>query len=99
MIPNYTIIDENDIIEHHPGKSTGLAKDILMLFEGMPVEDMKTAMSGMTIALISIIMRAKRKYIVTSEPDGIERMILRWMANMDPITNLHFSPYIKLPER
>ena len=86
------------MIELHPGKSTGMAKDILMLFEGMPVEDMKTALSGMTIALVSIIMRAKRKYIVTKEKDGIERMILRWMANMDPITKLNFSSYIFLDD-
>jgi len=86
------------MIELHPGKSTGMANDILTLFEGMPVEDMKTALSGMTIALVSMIMRAKRKYVVTENPDGIERMILRWMANMDPITNLHFSPYIFLED-
>ena len=96
MSPDDQIPDESELIEHHPGKSTGLARDILTLFDGMPVEDMKTVLSGLTIALISIVMRAKRKYIIVGQKDGIEKIILRWMGGLDEVSKLHFKPYINL---
>ena len=88
--------EDNEIIEHHPGKSAGLARDILTLFDGVPVEDMKTVLSGLTISLVSIVMRAKRKYIIVGQKDGIEKMILRWMAALDDVSNLNFKQYINV---
>lgn len=86
---------DRTIIEEHPGKAEGMAMDVLRLFEGMPVEDMKTVLSGLTIALLSYVMTAKKRYITVGDKDGLEKMILRWISGLDPVSGLHFSPYIK----
>ena len=91
--------DDDRIINLHPGKSAGMARDLLMLFDGMPVEDMKTVLSGVTIALIAILMRAKRRYIIVGDRDGLEKMVLRWMAGLDEVSRLKFSSYINIPQQ
>lgn len=98
MIPNYQLPNPDELIENYPDRSVGIASEILLLFEGVPIEETKLVMSGLTIALISILMRVKRKYIIVNKRDGLEKMILRWMAGLDEVSKLHFSHYINLEE-
>jgi hypothetical protein len=41
-------------------------------------------------------MEARKRNVITETEDGMEKMILRWLANTDEYSKLHFSPYIKL---
>ena len=98
MVPNYQLPNPDELIENYPDKSVSIASEILLLFDGIPIQDMKFVMSGLTIALISIMMRVRRKYIIVNKRDGLEKMILRWMAGLDNVSKLNFSPYIKIDE-
>ena len=79
-----------DISDTHPGKAAGLARDILTLFEGMPQEEIMDVLSGLTIALVSFVMRARRRL----GNNDIERQVLHWIAALDKVTGLNFSDYI-----
>ena len=98
MVPNYQLPNPDELIENYPDKSVSIASEILLLFDGIPIQDMKLVMSGLTIALISIMMRVRRKYIIVNKRDGLEKMILRWMAGLDSVSKLNFSHYIKIDE-
>jgi hypothetical protein len=88
----------NDILEIDGEQSVREANYVLALFEGIPLQNTKTALCAVTISLVTMVSKAKKKYIIPNTTDGLEKMVLRWMAGLDEATDTHFAPYITIDE-
>ena len=73
--------------------AVNIAKTLCGMFDGTPAEQSKTMLNGVTIAL-TMLARGVKRCCNVNEQDGIERLILSWLAATDPISGMNFSKYI-----
>ena len=82
-------------VELNEAGALKVAQTIIGMFDGIPATQAKTMLNGVTIAL-TMMVRGVKECCTESEPDGIEKMVLSWLAATDPISKLNFSKYINL---
>ena len=85
--------EKNVTVELNQEGALVVAKTIIGMFDGIPARDTKTMLNGITIAMVQMI-RGIKDCCDESEPDGIEKMVLSWLAATDPVSGLNFSKYI-----
>lgn len=68
---------------------------ILEAVDGYTVEDSKSILNGITMALM---MYTKTTVVHATEKGMVERLVLSWMATCDQLCNTCFGEYINLPE-
>lgn len=82
-------------VELNEAGAEKVARTIIGMFDGTPATQAKTMLNGVTIAL-AMMVRGVKECCSESEPDGVEKLVLSWLAATDPISELNFSKYINL---
>ena len=72
-----------------------IAHDLVKVFNGWSIQDSKTVLNAVTIALVTLV-NITGKQVHTNADDGLERMVLDWMSRTDSQTKLNFSKYINV---
>ena len=71
-----------------------IALRMIQEFNDIPIGKSLTVLNAMTCAMI-LMAKEISKNVETNADDGVERMVLQWMKNMDKHIKLNFSRYIK----